>query len=182
MNHHSYDEWLLSEETLLPEQESALNAHLASCNECQSLQSSWQSVEGMLRTCTLQAPESGFTTRWMVRLAQRRQRASRLTAWTVFGICVLATGVVTALLLAGGGWEWPSISGTLLDLTKELIALTGTFYALRNFISALVSAVTEGWCLAWWVPALIAPLGLIALWLGTIYHFALRGAAKGVLR
>jgi hypothetical protein len=96
MNHQPYKNWLLSEETLTPEQTRSLQAHLSTCQTCRQVQSSWMDVQRLFETAPQVAPADGFAGRWKVRLAAEKRKKQRRNAWIFFGV----TASIALLLLA----------------------------------------------------------------------------------
>ena len=94
MNHQPYKNWLLSEETLTPEQTQSLQAHLSTCETCRQVQSSWGDVQRLFVSSPQIGPAEGFAQRWKTRLAAEKIKKQRRNAWIFFGVTAS-----TALLL-----------------------------------------------------------------------------------
>jgi anti-sigma factor RsiW len=88
MNHQPFEEWMLGEEDLDPEQKQALEEHLQNCESCPSLAQSWQTVRHEIETEPLAVPLPGFGQRWQARLVQKRAEHQRRLAWGIFGLCL----------------------------------------------------------------------------------------------
>lgn len=83
MDHRPYEEWLLNDERLTPDQDRDLRVHLRNCPECAAL------ARGnlALRSAPVTAPPAGFTLRFQIRLiAQRKVERRR----SLIGLSLLA--------------------------------------------------------------------------------------------
>lgn len=85
MNHQLYEDWLLSEEPLAPQETAALQQHLQGCESCSLLSVAWQEVEDQLQMAPTLAPAPGFTGRWQARLEADRQRLHRRQSLALLG-------------------------------------------------------------------------------------------------
>jgi hypothetical protein len=94
MDHRPYEDWLLNDERLTPEQDRDLRAHLRNCPACTSL----ERANSSLRSAGVIAPAEGFALRFQTRLtAQRKlQRRRSIIGW--FLLAVVGTGGLIWLL------------------------------------------------------------------------------------
>ncbi len=90
MEHRPYEDWLLNDERLTPEQERDLRTHLRSCPTCSTLARANLS----LRAAPVAAPSAGFALRFQARLAAERKTQQRRSA---VGMSVLAVAGLAAL-------------------------------------------------------------------------------------
>ncbi len=129
MNHQPFEDWLLSKETLDPEQKAGLNQHLQSCSNCANLAAAWQAVEQEIAHTPQAAPAPGFTTRWQARLAEKRAQRQRRIAWWVIALSLL--GALGFFLLP----NWQRI--TSLSLSQLLVS---GLYSLTLLFARIDSA------------------------------------------
>ena len=81
-NHQPFEEWLLSGETLTPEETQSLQEHLGACEQCRTLAGASQQVDHALRHAPQLAPAPGFVSRWQAQLAARQiKQHRRQTFW-----------------------------------------------------------------------------------------------------
>ncbi len=92
MAHQHYEQWLLDDERLNPEQERDLRIHLRSCPECAALARANLS----LRAAPVVAPPQGFALRFQERLAAQRKTQHRRS---IIGILLLALAGIGTLAL-----------------------------------------------------------------------------------
>jgi anti-sigma factor RsiW len=77
MNHQPFEKWLLTDDTLSPEEARSLREHLLVCPQCQGLHSSWYGVKQLMREAPAVKPANGFTMRFQERLAEENRRSQR---------------------------------------------------------------------------------------------------------
>jgi hypothetical protein len=87
MDHRPYEDWLLDDERLTPQQDRDLRLHLRNCPACNALERANLS----LRSSAVIAPAEGFRLRFQVRLAaqsklQRRRSLIGLSLLAVVGM------------------------------------------------------------------------------------------------
>jgi anti-sigma factor RsiW len=98
MNHQPFEDWLLSDEALDPEQETNLRQHLTGCPKCTTLSQALQSVEQEMKRAPQVSPTPGFTGRWQARLAEKRAQKQRRLVWWAIGFNLSAAlGIFLAL-------------------------------------------------------------------------------------
>ena len=118
MDHRPFEDWLLETQLLTNDQKHQLNAHLRTCPSCTAL----AEVNLALKSVRVAAPATGFTNRFQVRLAARKQALRWRNFW---GFSLLTLSVLGLL-----GWvSWP----VLKDLIHSPVNL------LASWISSLVS-------------------------------------------
>lgn len=99
MKHLLIKSWMLSEEPLRPDQARALDAHLATCESCQTMASAWLEARALITSVPPAEPAEGLAERWHARfIAQNQELASRKQrqSWWFFFI---AAGLAVLLFL-----------------------------------------------------------------------------------
>ncbi len=99
MNHQPFETWLLSEETLSPEQARTLREHLYTCEACQCLERSWAGVQQIFEKTAPAAPAPGFTARWQARLSVERRKRQQRQNW---GMLAFTGGIALVLMVLLG--------------------------------------------------------------------------------
>ena len=94
MDHRPYEDWLLDDERLTPEQDRDLRIHLRSCPECAAL----SRANMALRSAPATAPAEGFALRFQVRLAAERKIQRRRSLIGLFLMVVVGVGGLFWLL------------------------------------------------------------------------------------
>jgi len=94
MDHRPYEDWLLNDERLTPEQDRDLRIHLRSCPECAAL----TRANMALRSAPVTAPAEGFALRFQVRLAAERKVQRRRSLIGLFLMVVVGVGGLFWLL------------------------------------------------------------------------------------
>lgn len=160
MDHRPFEDWLLENKDLTSNEKRLLDAHLQSCRSCTAL----AEVNLALKSARVAAPQAGFTDRFQVRLAARKQALRVRNIWGFAILCLSAFG-----LLMGLGW--PLILGFfqspvnaavswLTTLMSAWAALQTMFHAGETLFKVLPGFVPE----YMWAAILVAALGWIVIW------------------
>lgn len=163
-NHQPFEEWLLSGETLTPEDTQSLQEHLGACEECRTLAGAFQQVEHTLRDAPQVEPAPGFVNRWQAHLVARQlKQHRRQTLWSM----VFSIGGAMAIFTILAVVFFPLVRSPmliLLALTYELVtALTFTSQisgALLTVVRTLVELIPP----IQWAAILVAFASLAAVW------------------
>jgi len=134
MNHQPFENWLLSGESLNPEETDALEAHLETCGTCQELNDAWLGVVNLFQDIPDVEPLPGFVSRWQGRLAVDRQMELTVRhRWQSIIVLILIGNVIAGLVFL--------LSTQFLTTfdTPVSLFLTGV-YRLASMVS-LVNAV-----------------------------------------
>ena len=103
MTHQPFETWLLSEEPLLPEDAASLDAHLETCQHCQSLQNSWSGVLNLFGEIPNVEPSPDFMNRWQNKLAQERFLDTKSRhRWQSIIMLILISNVIVGLVFLLG--------------------------------------------------------------------------------
>jgi hypothetical protein len=167
MKHQPFEEWLLNETPLTPEQKRELDLHVRSCAYCSAL----METGVVLRSVKMVAPADGFAARFQARLAERRLADRRRRVWGA--ILFLLGGLSVLAWLAG-----PSILRFLSSpevwiatLVEWGIFLVTTFQAMSQagevFLNILPGFVPP---FAWMILA-SAFAGISLIWSISIWRF-----------
>lgn len=168
MEHQPFENWILSENPLSSSQTTDLHDHLAICSHCRLIKEGVSSVEDLFKSSTFESPSPGFTHRFEIMAAQRKEEARRLQSyfflgWTLVVTVLVSIGYITTLMLTSSPEE--VISGlmtstinmafqfdTMLHLLKtwaQIIPLPITLAIIAGSAS-LVVLLTSGWIISVW--------------------------------
>ncbi|MDD5370007.1 MAG: zf-HC2 domain-containing protein [Anaerolineaceae bacterium] len=170
MNHLPYEEWLLSDEPLSPEQQMRLEEHLSSCEACQQLADAWQSLANVLRVIPEVAPTPGFAQRWQARQLQRRTAQHRHITWIVLLLCIsgsFATLLGLALPQVGGLSTPIKMISTLLHSTSLLL---GSFQDIQAVLGAIFTHVPLGIPVLLWMIVSMSVAVWSVIWFAFIWR------------
>lgn len=176
MNHQPFEDWLLGEAELSPDEAAACLEHVAQCSQCRDLQHAWVALEAELAARTQVEPDAGFTMRWNTRLQAERLAQGRRRAVLLFAASFLAL-LLLGLTRVPETVTLPEIATRLLG---SAVKLGNLFYLVRNILSTFISATSDGWAVTWWAAVSAAACALVGTWFVSIYYFTLRGVRKGV--
>ena len=129
MKHQPYEEWLLNEEPITPEQKRDMDLHLKSCERCNAL----AETGSLLRSAKMAAPAAGFSTRFQARLAEHKIADRRRKLWGA--IWFLLGGLSLLLWFAG-----PSIQAFVSSPESWIASLVGWGIFLITTLQALAQA------------------------------------------
>ncbi len=174
MNHRPFEDWLLDDLPLDPQQQRDLQSHLRDCVSCSAIADSNLALRGT----RLMSPQPGFTSRFGVRLARRRteQRwrqviGTVLLVLTGLGfVWVFAGPIVEDVITSPAAWI-AAVVGYFLFVVTSLSALSEAGAVLLRVLPSFISP-------AGWFVTLLALTGLVALW-GMVLR-RLGRAAQGV--
>jgi len=173
MNHHLYEEWILSDETLSPAENASVQEHLAACPECRQLKNRWEAAKLQINREGLAAPAAGFTMRWQNDLPDRINRLETQSARR-FLFIILAC---SAAMLAGWIVTWLLNSPTA-NIATSLIKLTANsilvFQGIKFMVFPALRSIPLVYILAGISLAGTTALMLSAVWAGAIWHYVFR--------
>lgn len=86
MNHRPFEDWLLENQPLTPEQNQELKAHLKTCTTCTAL----VEVDLSLKAPRLVAPRPGFTQRFQLQMAAERKLLRKRQLWALALLSLIA--------------------------------------------------------------------------------------------
>lgn len=168
MNHRPFEDWLLNEQPLNPEQKRQLQAHLLDCAHCAAL----AEINLELRTARLAAPAPGFTARFRERLAAQRVRERRNRL--IGALILLASGIgllgwrlgpyLLRFLSSPAGWiaAFVNFYLTLLDMVRAIGSLGSVFLRL---LPAFIPPFG-------WMVLFSAFSGMVLLWTVSLWRFS----------
>lgn len=169
MNHQPYEDWLISEDPILPEQNCELQDHLRNCDSCRQLSEFWLDIQTLLHVPQQVRPHAGFSARWLTRFEEQERKNKQRQSWIML---ILTGGVAVFLLLMMGVNIITSVDQPLQLLligTNKLIEWLTVIKAINEVLSALVELVSFMIPPVWWV--LLA--GMISL-LCLLWFYSLR--------
>ncbi|MGE5074039.1 MAG: anti-sigma factor family protein [Anaerolineae bacterium] len=153
MNHRPFEDWLLDDQPLNPQQARELQAHVRSCTSCAAIAESNMALHATRRV----GPAAGFTDRFRLRLVKRR----REQRWRqVIGTLVLVIGGLGLVYWLTG----PVLLEALRSPASWITAGIGYFF----FLLASAQVLSEATAILLRVlPSFISPTGWMVLTLGT---------------
>ena len=168
MNHRPFEDWLLNDMPITPEQKRDLDAHLRSCTHCAAL----SETGVVLKSVKKVSPPAGFTTRFQARLAERKlvERRRRLWGAILFALGGLAlltwlTFPYLATFFAAPATWISALVGWGIFLITTLQALTQAGSVLLNVIPSFLSPFA-------WMVLISAFAGISLLWSVSIWRFS----------
>ncbi len=126
MNHRPFEDWLLDDQSLTPEQQRDLQAHLRSCSSCTAIAESNLALHSARQI----APAAGFSERFQIRLVKRREEQR----WRqiIGSIILVLAGLGLLAWLLG-----PTILSIMQSPAEWLTSVVGYFLFIVTSIQAL---------------------------------------------
>ena len=149
MNHRPFEDWLLEDQPLTPEQKRELQSHLRTCATCAAIAES----NLALHSARMVSPAAGFVDRFQTRLVTQR-KAARIRQ--IIGTLVLVIGGLGLIYWLAG----PFIQQAMQSPAEWLTAAVG------YFLFVLTSIQTFGevsFILVRVIQTFISPLGWFVL-------------------
>ena len=167
MNHLPFEEWLLDETPVTPDQQRELDLHLRTCASCVALVETGR----MFNNTKIAAPAVGFTARFQTRLAEHKiaERRRKLLGAFLFtlGGLVLMLWFVEPYLVSffASPATWISmIVGWLVFLGTTLLALLDAGLVILSVIPNFLPSFA-------WLVLLSMFAGAGLLWTVSIWRF-----------
>jgi hypothetical protein len=165
MNHRPFEDWLLDDQPLTPEQTRDLQAHLRTCTSCTAIADS----NLALHSTGLIAPMAGFVSRFGTRLIARKKvtRIRQFIGTLVFvlsGLALfywLAGPVIQHIIQSPAEWITTVVSYFIFILTSaQALSEAGrvVLHILPDFISPL------GWLILLTLVSALGFLWTISIW------------------
>ena len=140
MSHQPFETWLLSDESLNPQDIQALDTHLQVCEECQKLSTALHQVSVVLATSPEPTPQPGFTQRWNKRLVfHRHQKQQRRMWFLTLGLFGIAGFILSALLILNQqniNWVY-ELSQFIANFSLAAARVNQAWSILQSLIKAL---------------------------------------------
>ncbi|MEW6241678.1 MAG: hypothetical protein AB1564_12800 [Chloroflexota bacterium] len=167
MNHRPFEDWLLDDKLLKPEEDRELQLHLQACRHCAAL---WE-ANLALRSAKSFAPAPGFTVRFQARLAAQRVRQTR--SQVIGGLLLVLAGLGLVVWLTGpylleffsspAAWITTWV-GALLGILEAMRALGEAGSVLFRVIPGLIPPFA-------WMVLISGSAGLGLLWSVSLWRF-----------
>ena len=167
MNNQPFEEWLLNDKPITPEQKRELDVHLRTCSYCTALVETGIALKSVRKA----SPQAGFTARFQARLAERKLAERRRRLW---GSVLFTFGGLTLLL-----WLFSPYLLTFLSAPATWIAavvqwgvfIVTTIDALAQAGSVFVRIIPDFLSPFAWMVLVSAFAGVSLLWTVSIWRF-----------
>jgi len=167
MNHRPFEDWLLNDMPITPEQKRELDSHVRDCPYCTALVETGMALKIVKKA----SPPAGFTTRFEARLAvrkatERRRRYLGAILFTAGGFALLIW-IAAPLLLSffSAPATWISV------VVNWVVFLITTLQALGQAGSVLIKVIPDFISPIAWMILFSAVAGFSLLWAISIWRF-----------
>ena len=164
-NHVPFEDWLLSPETLSPDEARQLQEHLQNCQACTLLSVALREVDGELHAAPVLNPSAGFVSRWQARLEAERLQLHRKQTFIVMFLSIGGANFLLVLLALVVfpvlRTPWPVFLAYLYELTSAFAFASVIGEALITVMKAVFEIIpATQWAAIW-----VALAGLGVLWI-----------------
>lgn len=162
MNHQPFENWILDDRKLTPQEQGLLDEHIQSCDSCRKLSKGWNTASRLLRTSPIVPPEPGFSQRWESYFNVRREAEQRRTATLIFSAISL---VALLLFIPLNSDLIPFNQSPLQLLTAVMVNLLGYAASFIDFNESLLVFLQT---IPFWIPILVSMIltFLVTVWIG----------------
>jgi hypothetical protein len=167
MNHRPFEDWLLNDMPISPEQKRELDSHLRTCSYCAALLETGKALSSV----KMVSPATGFTSRFQTRLTARKVAERQRRFWGA--ILFIAGGLAILMWVAG-----PYLASFFASPATWISALVGwgvflitTLQAMVQAGSVLLNIVPDFFSPLAWMILLSALAGISLLWSVSIWRF-----------
>jgi hypothetical protein len=169
MNHQPFEDWILSEEPLTPENAGELETHLENCDHCRELQDAWNGVIDLFQGTPEVEPLPGFVNRWQERLAvEKKIELSVRYRWQSI-ILLILIGNISAGLMFLLGTEFLSNFDSPLSLVMSgiyrFVSLVTTINTIQHIFLTLFRTITSVVPAGIWAILGMGLVGSGAIWI-----------------
>jgi anti-sigma factor RsiW len=167
MNHQPFEEWLLNDTPLTPEQKRQLDSHIRACDSCAAL----VKTEKVMRAMRMASPAPGFLMRFHVRLAAQKA-ADRRRRW--IGSIVFVAGGLTLLTVVGLPFLTSFVAAPAQWITALVqwgVYIFTTLQATAQAGAVILDIIGEVLPPFAWMVLISAIGGLSLLWSVSIWRF-----------
>lgn len=167
MKHQPFEEWLLNDKLISPEQKRELDSHLRTCSYCSALAETGMALKSVKRV----SPREGFAARFQVRLAERKVLDRKRRFW---GAILFTFGGLGLLLWLASPYllTFFSSPATWISVLVEWgVYLITTLRALAQAGSVVVEVIPSFLSPFMWMVLLSAIAGISLLWSVSIWRF-----------
>jgi predicted anti-sigma-YlaC factor YlaD len=172
MDHQPFENWILSEEPLSPENTGELETHLEKCDHCRELQNAWSGVIDLFQEVPEVEPLPGFVNRWQERLAVEKHIELFVRQRWQSMIMLILLGNVIAGLVFFLGTEFLTNYDTPLSLVMSgvyrFVSLVTTISAIQNIFLTLFRTITSVVPAGIWAILGMGLIGSGAIWIISI--------------
>jgi len=178
MNHQTYKQWALTPESRTPEETAAFESHRKECEQCRKLAMNWGIVESQLnKKPDMVLPRPGFTARFQTSLSARKEADRKRQASKFIRILVIGFFLVITLATI----YFYSINSPQ-DLLSQVFTFGAKIVILFENIKIVLSTFSKFAPLPLFIPGIMvassAVVGILILWMTTLWRFALQGGQK----
>ena len=167
MNHRPFEDWLLNDMPITPEQKRELDMHLRTCAYCAALAETGIALKSVKKA----SPQAGFTARFQTRLAARKAAEQRRR---YLGSILFTAGGFALLMWLAFPYLATFFSAPAIWISVVVdwaVFIITTLQALGQAGSVLLQVVPDFLSPFAWMILISALAGISLLWTISIWRF-----------
>jgi len=174
MNHRPFEDWLLENQPLTPEQKLELRNHLKTCTNCTAL----TEVDLALKSSSLVTPSAGFTERFQTRMAaEHKQHRTRLFwGMGLLGLIVILAGTVSLIELYRTWGSSPS--ELLITAMSWLVTMVSSIRTYGSIGLVLLKVTARIIPISLWLAMAGGGFLLIFIWATSLWKLSFAPGAR----
>jgi len=164
MKHKLYKIWILENPPLNQNEKRQLSEHLAVCSHCRQLQTNWLKIKELIINVPIHKPAPGFSKRWHLTLAKRREqeKSNRVRRTLIVMVLSMMMGSLVYFIQNNQLMNWLVVA--LNASTSFFIIITKGLAGIGNWMSKEpTAAFSVGFLLFGFVVAFLM-VSVFTLW------------------
>ena len=168
MNHRPFEDWLLDDIPVTPEQKRDLDAHLRTCTHCAAL----AKTGAVLKSARKASPPTGFTMRFQARLAAQKLAERRRKFWGAIVFTLGGLALLVWLTFPYLATFFSSPAAWISALVEWVLFLVTTLQAMAQAGSVLLNVIPGFLPPFAWMVVISTFAGISLLWSVSIWRFS----------
>lgn len=174
MNHKKFEEMILTQETLTPEEREEVERHISTCESCRKLSLQWQKASRMLnKPLPIAAPAPGFSARFAQSIEKRKEAEQQAQVRHLISILIFSL-LAASLTVAGFYLR----TNSLETIIKDFAIASAQMLFLWESLKAIIDTVTGFLPAVLLIPFLLTAANVIftltVLWLVSMWKLTLQ--------
>mgnify|MGYP000879556234 CR=1 FL=1 len=139
MNHQPFENWILDEYDLTPDDRRKLSEHLEVCPKCMKLEKGWRSARHEVKSMPAINAPADFGKRWQMTLAEKRQKQAQQQT-KILLICLISSAL--AIIITLGVFLLPHTSWitVAVSIVTSLVQFFSTISQLWILMTSIVKS------------------------------------------
>ena len=174
MDHLPFEDWILDKNEMNNKDRNELNQHLLECNQCLELKNSWNQVETLLFQTPMVAPSAGFSERFSVKMAIKKEEVQRKQSIKTLIAVGLTLFIITLLLVVLMVITY-SAGEMIVGAVSTFTGFVQSFINFRNSALQIINNLPPILIIAGWLLLIVWGIILTPIWGITVWKVSKQG-------